>query len=141
MVCDVGVALGNRVLQSFPLLSIKCGLILPAFMKLRTCLGTITMRGESWFVKALAATGFVMSCAGASWLLFFAVEPPPKTLARFCLVCATLCCLVVVVWSWSATVAYIARRWKWEPSTCYWLSAFFYGSGLLLLFFGNSHTA
>src|SRR5579875_3583765 len=72
------------------------------------------MAEVSRIVKPLVLFGFPVSCAGAIWLLFFSVEPPPGSLARVCWLSAVLCCLGSVVWTYSTIVAYLARRWDWS---------------------------
>ncbi len=99
------------------------------------------MAEVSRIVKPLVLFGFPVSCAGAIWLLFFSVEPPPGSLARVCWLSAVLCCLGSVVWTYSTIVAYLARRWDWSAGTCGWLTICFYGSSLLLWIFSNNPRA
>jgi hypothetical protein len=99
--------------------------------------GRMTME-DSRIANAFAIPGFLVSCAATSWLLLFSVEPPPASLARVCFLCVVACCLAVVVWCWSVIVANIAKKVGWEQKTCDWLTVLFFGSALLLQFFGST---
>jgi hypothetical protein len=99
------------------------------------------MAGLSRATKLLAILGLPISAFGFSWLLFSAPLPPSMTAGRLGLVCATLCCDGIFVWSCATIVAYLAVRWNWEPASCMRVSVLFMGLGTLAFVFGNSSRA
>lgn len=94
---------------------------------------------NSRLAQALTVFGFLVSCGGVAWLLGSEPEGVTTMKHRVGFSCALLCCITVVVLSWSSIVANIATRFGWEQKTCDWLTLAFFGSpAAALLLFSNA---
>jgi hypothetical protein len=97
------------------------------------------MKEPSVSRKIAVIAGFFVSFAAALWLLSF--QPHSfDVIPRIGLVSAVLCSLAILVFCWSASVAYFARKRKWSPRACYMAGLSFVGPMVLLQLLGHSQS-
>ena len=95
------------------------------------------MNHSSLSVKIGVVLGLLTSCSALYWLTSIPLTPG-RSLARVGQVSSEFTSLGFLVFCWTLSMVYLARKWKWSPATCMRSSSPFIIVGTLLFFFGHT---